>query len=133
MATPNTNIILKEFANGVRNVKDGHFFPFKSGVFIASTTAIPTKSNVRYYIKDIVISYSTLVTDAGTEISVAGIWNNAPITLADIIKTTLVVNIGSQEFHPGVLLDKETPVAVVAATITSVAVTISYAEVDDLG
>ena len=74
-----------------------------------------------------------MVTDAGTEIYVAGLRDNAPITLAHLIKTTLVVNIQSQEFLSGVLLDKETPIGVVAATFTSVSVTIVWAEVDDLG
>ena len=133
MATPNTNLIFRIEGNGIRNVKTGLFYPFKCGVFTPSTTALPVKPNIRYFIKNVVISYSTLVADAGTEMYVAGIWNNAPMTLAYLIKTTLVVNIGSQEFQPSILLDKETPIAVVGATITSLSVTMVYAEVDDLG
>ena len=133
MATPNTNIFLKEFANGVKNIQTGAFHPFRTGSFAAAAPAITGKNNIRYFVKWIVISGSTLVADAGTNVSVTGTWNQGSITLANYIKTTLVVNQFSQEYDCGILLDEQTDINVVAATITSVAVQITWAEVDDLG
>ena len=133
MATPNTNIFLKEFCNGVKNIQTGAFHPFRTGSFAASDPAILGKPNIRYYIYRIVISGSTLVADAGTNVQVNGIWNQQAITLANYIKTTLVVNQFSQEYDCGILLDEQTDVKVIATTITSVAVQITWAEVDDLG
>ena len=133
MATPNTNIFLKEFANGVKNIQTGAFHPFRTASFAAADPAILGKPNIRYHVHRIVISGSTLVTDAGTNVQINGVWNQQAITLANYIKTTLVVNQFSQEYDCRILLDEQTDIDVVAATITSVAVQITWAEVDDLG
>ena len=133
MATPNTNLIFKVFGNGIRDVKDGRFFPFKTGSFTALTQVLKGEMNVRYFIHRIVVTGSSLATDSGTSIAVTGVLDMMPVTLANYIKTTLLVNQFSQEFDCDILLDKQSDVNVVAPNITSIAVQITWAEVDDLG
>lgn len=129
MATP--NLIFQRAANGIRNVKDGRFYPFRSKVLTNGQT-IPTKPNTRIFLDSVNICYASLVTDAGTTITVTGTQDGETITLAQCIKTTLLVNLFSQDYRVGILLDKETPVTVTAADITSVGVRVQYTVIDDV-
>jgi hypothetical protein len=130
MAIPTTNIIFKNYANGIRDVKTGKFYPYKVDTFVPGVAILPQKQNVRYYIKSAVISYSSLVTDAGTQMTVTGNIDLQSRILASIIKTTLVVNNDSEEFDIGVLLDYQSVVAFTATTITSAILVLKWAEVD---
>lgn len=91
------------------------------------------KQGERVYVDSLVISYTSLVTDAGTTVTVTGIVSGETMTLASLIKTTLLVNLQSQAFSVGVLLDKNISPLVVAANITGVSVTMKYALVNDQG
>lgn len=133
MATPNTDLIFKEFANGIRNVKTGVFYPYITDSFSPGTAVLAQKQNVRYYIRRLRMSYSTVVTDAGTSLSVTSKVNNQVRTLASLVKTTLLVNLDSQEFDIRLLLDKEAVVDFTATDITAAVVSVTYAEVSDLG
>lgn len=131
MATPNTNLIFQETANGIRNVKTGQFYPFK-GVDFRVSYNLDSKVNVRYYVKHIILSYSSVAGDAGTDLIVRSYINNEELYLAHLRKTTLTANTQSQYFPVGLLLDKEKTIYFSAADISSVSCMIYYAEVDDL-
>lgn len=129
MATPSTKIFLKKYANGVL-LSSGNkvrFFPFKVKTVYTDGAILTLKTNERVYVDSLVISYSTLVTDAGTGLIVTGYIDGENCALASIQKTTLVVNIGSQAFDVGALLDKERSPQFSSANITTKSVTIKYA------
>lgn len=132
MVVNHLNPLLKKYANGVVD-QAGRFYPYRTAVLIAGDASIPARANARYFIKTVTISYSTLVTDAGTTVSVAATVLGQTIAVAYLIKTTLVVNLASQEFPVDVLTDKNTAVTMGATTITSPSATVVYAIVDDLG
>lgn len=123
--------IFKEFANGIRDVKDGRFFPYKARVSAPSSEVLPQKQNVRYYIKSLTISVSSLGTDVGTEALVTGTQFNESVDLAKLVKTASVVNLASQSFRIGVLMDREAVLAFTAADITTASLQVVYCEVDD--
>lgn len=127
MANPR---IFRIFANGIRDVGDGRFFPFHTNTF-SPGTILPRKQNVRYFIKSLMISYTALGTDAGSVITVTGTVDKLLKTLVQINKTTLVVGTDMlQEWNPLALLDIEGEVDFLAADITAATITITWAEVD---
>lgn len=128
MATP----IFKEFAAGIRDVKDGRFFPFHARVFAPGTDILPQKPNRRYFLKSAVISIASLGTDTGTAATLSSTQDNESVSLAELVKTASVVNLASTGFRIGVLLDKEAVIAFTAPDITTASVQLVYAEVDDL-
>lgn len=123
--------IFKEFANGIRDVKDGRFFPYQTRVSGPSAEVLPKKQNVRHYIKSLTISVSSLGTDVGTEAVVTGMQFNELSYLAKLVKTASVVNLASQSFRVGVLMDREAVLAFTAADITTASVQVVFCEVDD--
>jgi uncharacterized membrane protein len=127
----NTRFLFNEYANGIQDVKTGIFYPYITDSFSAGVF-LPTKKNVRYYIRSLVLSGSTLVTDAGTACLVTGVLNHELLILAQILKTTLVVNQFGQQFDVRVLLDREEVVTFTATSITTASVSVTYAEVNDL-
>lgn len=128
MASPT---IFKEFANGIRDVKDGRFFPYKTVVSGPGAEVLPQKQNIRYFVKQVVVSVSSLVTDAGTVAGVTGKQYLETVTLCSLVKTTLKVDQVSLVSVPRVLLDKESPLSFTAADITTASVQVTFAEVDD--
>lgn len=125
------NLIFKEFANGIRDVKSGKFYSFITDTFVPGTGVLPQKPNIRYYVYGVTITLSSVVTDAGVSASLSALVYNQSRELASIIKTTLVVNQISQHFPVRVLLDREAVLSFAAADITSAVASVTYCEVDD--
>lgn len=126
MATP----ILKDYANGVRDVKSGKFYPFLTTSFSGAGTAVERANNRRFYIHTVTVNLAALAADAGVSVRVTGKKDLADMPLAEILHTTLTAQERTATFHPGLLLDPEAPVTVTAADLTGVLTWVQYAEVD---
>jgi hypothetical protein len=131
MATPNTNIILQKYANGVRDVKSGKFYPFVS---LGLISTIEPKQNVRYFVDTVTFVYTMLVTDTGTSVYVTAPLNGQDNYLAQFLTSTLTAGTGYATFTPQVLLDKEGKITLGKnGTYTGAKCVVTYAEVIDLG
>lgn len=131
MATPNTSLIFRDEGNGIRNVKTGVFRPFVTDSF-SPGEILSVSPNRRFYVRDVVLSVASPAGDAGTSVDCTGTVDNQLRVFARVVKPTLTAYIGSQRFPVRVLCDKETSIDVAATDISSVSVTVTYAEVDDL-
>lgn len=128
MATPNTDLIFKEFANGIRDVKSGKFYPFKS---VYLSTNLDSKPNVRYFVKSISWSFVNTGVVALSSPSVRG-YVDSVLTYLMYCKTPEMTQVTdffalTGNATPSVLLDKESSIVVAGTYFTVV-----YAEVDDL-
>ena len=125
--------MLKEVANGVID-EQNRFYPFKrwGGVVANFNTQFPAKDGIRYYVKQIGLSYSALVTDAGTIVSVSGLIDRVSRVLCATIHTTLFVWERADTIEVNQLLDKGTALTAAATNMVSHWFTIQYAEVDEL-
>lgn len=126
MATP----ILKDYANGVRDVKTGIFYPFKTASSSGPGNLLEPAVNRRFYIHKLAISLAAVAGDAGTSVTVTGLQDLAGSTLAEILHTTLTVSERTATFYPGLLLDTESPVTVTGPDLAAYSVWIQYCEVD---
>lgn len=125
------NLIFKTFSNGIRDVKTGKFYPFRTNSFTTPGTILPAKVNVRYYVHSITLVISTVEADAGTAAYIQGVQFLETLALARYEKTTLKINQESQFYPVNTLLDRESSVTLTAADISTVAAIITWAEVDD--
>lgn len=114
----------------LREVKTGKLYPFRAREITAGSTISPGV-NKRFFVKSVYISYASLVTDAGTTLSVTAPVNFETNNLAQIVKTTLVVNHDTKEFNPCLLIDREKSITFTAADITTKSCVVIVAEVDD--
>ena len=124
--------MLKKVANGLLDEK-GRFYPFKtfSGSITVINARFPAKEGIRYFVNRADLSYSALVTDAGTVISLSGIVNREAVTLAATIHTTLFVWERADSIEVNQLTDLKTALTAAATLIVSHQVTVQYAEIDE--
>lgn len=132
MAIPNTDLIFKDFANGIRNVKDGLFYPYNAKTASAGTV-LETKPNRRYFVKSVSLSVAAAAADTGTLATLTGVVNNETVTLASLVKITATADHVRGNFPINVLFDKETSIVFTAADVTAAACQIVYSEVDESG
>lgn len=127
MATP----IFKDYANGVRDVKKGNFYPFKTKALSGPGNVLEPAPNRRYYIHAIQVSLAAVAGDAGTSVTITGKQDLADTTLAEILHTTLTASERTATFYPGVLLDPESAMTATGPNLTGVNTWVKYCEVDE--
>lgn len=132
MATPGNAFLMVERGPALREMKTGKLYPFKS-ILLTEGVSLHPGQNRRYYVRGVYLSYSTLVTDAGTAINVTSFFDNEVVYLARIVKTTLTANHDIEAFFPHILLDKEAAITFEATDISTKSCILVVAEVDDLG
>lgn len=132
MATPLNQIILRTFACGVRDVKTGRFYPFRTVTLTATGTVTPRATNTRLYLARAHLALSQVVGDAGTGITVTGIQEQDTLTLASLPTTTLTAGTFQTQAEVHMLLDQGKPIAVSANNISTKSVTLVLADVDDI-
>lgn len=124
--------IFRAFANGLRDIQDGRFFPFKCNTFAPGTDILKRKQNIRYFIKTISLSYSAVAGDAGTSIEISGNVENETFVLAKIVRTAADTSHDNISIEINQLLDIESTVDFTATNISSASGTITWSEVDDV-
>lgn len=129
MANPPSEFIFRKFANGIRDVSSGKFYPYRVKT-LTNGEKVTRKPNVRFYVDSVGFSMASLAADAGTSLTVTGTQYRETVTVAELRKTTLIAQQSDHNYQVGILLDDESEIAFTAADVTTACALVRYCEVD---